>query len=351
MRLYNNITGVFLIWILFVLVISYFGFSSFPKKNDSDIFINNFANWDGRHYLNIAEFGYGQSFQYAFFPLYPALIRFLTYFTHNFLASALIISIASSYLGLQLLYKLISLDFGMKLAREVILKMLFFPTSFFLVTAYSEGLFIFLSVASFYFFKKRRFCFAAVFALLSSLTRLVGVVVLIVLIIEVIRIGVNRKNWIVFLSPLGFLSYCSFLWQTTGNPFYFIVAELHWQRAITFPWIGFWATIQNLAQPNFIIKYFHTLWDLIFAIFGVGMVIRGYRFLPFRYAFFGFISLAIPLLTTSLTSIPRFLLPIFPIFILTAKIKNSFFNFSYQLFSVMLLSLFIVLYINGYWIS
>ena len=43
-----------------------------------------------------------------------------------------------------------------KIAEKVILALLFFPTSFYFLTAYSEGLFFFLIVATFYFLRHNR---------------------------------------------------------------------------------------------------------------------------------------------------------------------------------------------------
>src|SRR3990167_10376612 len=220
MRLYPNITYIFIIWLTVVLSVAYFGFSTLPQSGK---FNNNFweslGNWDGGHYLGIAESGYSEKFQYAFFPLYPLVIKALNQITQNYLLAAILISVAATFLGLHLLYKLVAGDFDKKIAEKAILALLFFPTSFFFLTAYSEGLFFLLTIAAFYFLRTRKLFWAVVFASLASATRLSGLAVVLGLIIEVyLTEGINKKNWYILLSPLGFLIYCYFLYTNTGDP-------------------------------------------------------------------------------------------------------------------------------------
>lgn len=353
MKLYPNITTIFCIWVLSIFVIFYLGFLTIPNINpQSSDFFSRLGNWDGGHYLAIAELGYRAEFQYAFFPLYPMLVRFLNLPLQNYLISAILISVGSSFLTFHLLYKLIAMDFDKKIAEKVILFLLLFPTSFYFLTAYSEGLFFFLTVATFYFLKKKHLFLATLFATLASGTKISGLAVVLALLIDIkLTYGFNKRSWYVLLSPLGFVLYCWFLFNQTGDPFYFLTAENHWQRYITVPGISFWEAIKSVTSGAFNLNHFNILMDLIFAIFGLGLILRSFRFLPSVYSFYGLLSLAFPLLTPTLTSIPRFLVVLFPIFLLIALIKNKYVLLFYQIFSLMLLSLFAALFINGYWVS
>lgn len=353
MRLYPSITYIFIIWSIAILLISFLGFSTIPSSGRfSGNFWESFKNWDGGHYLGIAEMGYNQKFQYAFFPLYPLAIKLLSGITGNYLVAAVMISYVATFLGLQLLYKLVLLDFDKKFAEKTVLAFLFFPASFFLLTAYSEGLFFFLTVAAFYFLKQNKLFWASLAAALASATRIVGLAVAAGILIEVITTqGFNRRNWYLILSPLGFVIYSIFLYYQTGDPFYFITAEDYWQRTLAIPGVGFWETIRNISSGGFLTSNFNIITDLIFAIFGVGFAIRSFRFLPSSYAIYSLLSVGIPLFTPTLSSMPRFLLPVFPIFILIALIKNHYINLALQFISLLLLGLFTVLFINGYWVS
>lgn len=353
MKLYPKINLLFGIWATSIFAICYLGFSLFPH---SGVFTNDFkksfSNWDGGHFIGIAEHGYKEKFQYAFFPLYPLVIRSFSQITQNYLTAALVISVVSSFLALHILYRLLQLDFDKKTAEKTILALIFFPTSFYLISAYSEGLFFFLTVLTFYFLRQNRLFLATTTTALLSATRLVGLVVVLTLLFDVqTRGGINRKNWFVLLSPVGFFAYCWFLYNQTGDPFYFITAENHWQRFLVAPGISFWETLRGLSSNGFILSHTNAFLDLIFAIFGVGLSIRSFRFLPQYLSVYSLISVGLPLLTPTLSSMPRFLLPIFPIFILVAQVKNQYIALAYQIISLMLLSAFAILFVNGFWVS
>lgn len=360
MRLYPNITVIFIVWFLAILFIAFAAFNLLPNSGRfEDDFLKSVANWDGGHYLGIAQFGYSEKFQYAFFPLYPILIKYLTLITQNYLASGILISIICSFLGLHVLYKLLSADFEKKIAEKAILFLLFFPTSFYFLTVYSEGLFFLLVVSSFYFLRQQKLFWAIIFASLASATRLTGLAVVLALLVDIqLRAGFNRKNWFVLFSPLGLILYCVFLYNRVGDPFYFIFAENHWLRYLSLPVVPFWETIRSLSTPGFITTNFMPFLDLVFAILGVGFAARAFRFLPPFYSVYGILAVGIPLFSPSLSSMPRFLLVVFPIFLLLGLIKNEqssptgkYFILIYQLISLMLLALFVALFVNGYWVS
>ena len=352
MKLYPNIVSLFVLWLVCFTFIAYFGFISFPHSGKfSDNFFMSLANWDGGHFLGIAEYGYMEKFQYAFFPLYPMLIRALNSVVQNYLFSALLISVMSSFLALNLLYRLILQDFDKKIAQKAILALIFFPTSFYFLTAYSEGLFFLLVIATFFLKSKGKLFWATILASLASATRLAGIALVLAFMVEVLIEGKGKKNWYVFFAPLGFVIYCYYLNLQTSDPFYFITAQTYWLRNLALPGVGFWETIKALTSGELLTKNFNGFLDLIFAVFGLGMIIRSFRFLPPFYCVYGLSSILLPLLTPSLSSIPRFLLPIFPIFILMALVKNQNVFLFYQLISIMLLSAFAILFINGYWVS
>lgn len=352
MKLYSNISYLFIIWFVSVLLIANIGFFTLPHSgNFSNNFWESFGNWDGGHFLGIAKDGYSEKYQYAFFPLYPLTVKLFSQVIPNFLTAGVLINFISVFIGASLLYRLVSIDFDKKIAEKSVFFLLLFPTSFYFLTAYSEGLFFLFAVATFYFLRQNKLLWATIFASLASATRLIGLAVVAGLLIEVItQQGINRKNWFVLLAPLGLLIYCIFLYRQTGDPLYFITAENHWQRTLTVPGVGFWETIKNLSVVGINLK-FNVFLDLMFAIFGVGLAIRGFRFLPTSLTIYTFFSVLIPLFTPTLSSIPRFLLVIFPIFILIALIKNDYIKLGFQVISIALFAIFTALFFRGYWVS
>lgn len=354
MKIYFNISTFFCIWAAVLFFLFFISFHVLPKSGlfPNQDFLHSLANWDGGHYLGIADGGYDESFQYAFFPLYPLLINVTNYFTKDFLVAALIVSFASSLLAINFLYQLVKLDFNKNIAQEAVLALLFFPASFYFLTVYNEGLFLFLVVATFLYLRKGNLILATIFAALASATRVTGLAVILGLWAQVfLTSDLNRKSWVVLLAPLGFLAYSFFLFQNTGDPFYFVRAENYWQRSLTIPGLGFFTALRSLSLETPSPINVNILLDLLFAVFAVGMAFRVTRYLPIGYSVFSLAAILIPLFTPTLLSMPRFTLVVFPIFITIALIKNPYFKFVYKLLGLLLLAFFSTLFINGYWVS
>lgn len=354
MRLYPNITVIFFIWVFSLFLITNFGIISFPSsgKFPSNNLVDSLANWDGGHFIGIAENGYSEKFQYAFFPVYPILINFVNNFVDNFKISAVLINFFCIFLGLQALFNLIAKDFPKKLSEKTILLLLFFPTSFFFLTAYSESLFILLTVLCFLFLRENKLLWATIFALIASGTRITGLAVVFAFLLQIqITQGINRKNWFVLLSPLGFIIYCWYLYIQVEDPFYFITAEQHWQRQITISGSAFWEAINLVLKGSFEAPNNMVLFDLSAAVFGLGLAIRSFRFLPAVYSVYALISVLIPIFTSTLTSMPRFLLPIFPIFLTLALIEKKEVKILYQVITLLFLGILSLQFVRGYWVA
>ena len=187
-------------------------------------------NWDGGNYLSIVEYGYIDLYLYAFFPLYPLLIKLLTVLVGNFYWSALFVSWSAFLAGLTYLYKLLRLDYSQKITLKIIFLMLIFPTSFFLVVSYSESLFLFLSVSCFYYLRKNKLLFSTILAMLASVTRPVGIVMVLIVLGYLMQSTKRQKLLLIPLLFSGFCCYLFFLNMISGDPFIFIKAQGLWHR-------------------------------------------------------------------------------------------------------------------------
>ena len=351
MRLLNS---YFFIWVSILLSLLLAGFYGLDIDSNSKIgFLNALANWDGGHFLKIAELGYSEDKLYAFFPLYPLVIKVVNLLIGNYLLSALLVNLLSTYTLIYVFYKFILISFNKQVALKALSFFLLFPASFFLITVYSESLFILFTLLTFYLSRQKRLGWATFFCVLAAVTRPVGIAVILGFLVDIYqRYGFGGKNWYVFLSPAGLLIYCLFLYLQTGNPFYFLFAEqTYWQRELTNPLEGFLSAILSLVTYGITSQDYYILVDLLLAIFGVGMVLRSFRFLPLSYSVYALLSVIIPLFTPTLKSMPRFLLPVFPIFILLALTKNKVAVYIYSLVSAVLLLTLSILFINGYWVG
>jgi Gpi18-like mannosyltransferase len=118
--------------------------------------IYSLANFDGVRYLAIALRGYVT--EGAFFPLFPLIIKLLSFWSSNVTVLfwvGLLFSNLCFLAALVFLYKLLRLDYSKKISEETIFLILVFPVVFFYGAVYSESLFLLLLVLTFYFVRQK----------------------------------------------------------------------------------------------------------------------------------------------------------------------------------------------------
>lgn len=330
-------------WIVFIYLI-FFTSSDFNEFK----LLSGLKNWDSGHYIGIAENGYTKKYQFAFFPLYPMLIKIISILTGNYLSSALIISITSSVVGLWLFHSILKEEFNKNL-KKIIISLLIFPTSFYLLLPYTEGLFFLLTMLFFYFLRKNIYL-SSLFCALAIATKITGFALLVVLIYSLFKDKEKNKLLSLLIAIIPFSVFCIFQLLETKNLFYFLEAQAHWQRSLSLPFLGFLNLIIKISSTNIEKIDINDIINLGFAVFGTGLVLRSFRFLRLKYSIFAAAAIALPLFTGSLTSFPRFLVIIFPIFILIGKTKNLIWVI-YLICSIFLLIYFSSEFIKGNWIS
>lgn len=364
---WRYILSLFLGWRLILIFITLYGLSTFanvepisqhlswPSGNLN--YFDKWANWDGGHFLGIAEHGYKMQ-QTVFFPFYIMLISLLFRLGIPSLWAGLLISHISTLIALFLLYKLCLLDFGKPIAKKVILSLLIFPTSFYLVSVYSESLFLALTLASFYFARKNNFLLASTFAGLSSVTRLAGVAVIAGIFVEYfLDRNLNKIKSINFiyllLSFLPLLFYMYYQNNLFGNPLSFISSESSWNRHISMPWdapIGYFRYILSSLLSPFG-NFSRTFSEFMFFLLFVFCLIYSFTKLRFSYTIFFLISLLLPLFSGTLIAIQRYGLTIFPIFFILANIKNEVLVTLGIILSISMLAIYSTQFINWYWVT
>lgn len=132
---------------------------------------------------------------YAFFPFYPILMRLLaiplSLLQLNPIATAtlagVIISVLGLLAGMLALYDLTYEKLGEDGAMRAVFYLLIFPSSFFFVMVYTEGLFVGLAFSSLAMLKRKHLVLAALLAGAATLTRAVGIMLLIPMVITWIR--------------------------------------------------------------------------------------------------------------------------------------------------------------------
>ncbi len=336
-----------LVWIVSLVAPVYLGFSYFPHPQNIN-FWQSLSNFDGGHYLSIARNGYLAKEQYAFFPLYPLLINLFAKITGDYLVAGLLISLVCLFLSLKLLNGLINFEFGKKYGTKGVLSLLLFPMSFYFLTVYTESLFLFLALSTFLAMKKRNFFLATVTCALGSATRISGIPLVLSFLTFVHLSSGLRKNWYVILAPAGLVAYCIFLFNQTGDPFYFAKAQLNWHDHLVVPGSSLVFLAKKMLDPYFVINSFRDVLDFIFVIFGLIFSWRVFKKLSLEYAVFAVISIMLPLFSPTIAPMPRYILTIFPIFVVLALEKDEYF-WMYRIISPMLLVVFAILFVTRAW--
>ncbi len=323
------------------------------------------GNFDGVHYLGIAKQGYFADFTQAFFPLFPLTLRWLNLALGNLLISGLIISHLSFYLALLILYRLVCFDFSKTIAHRTLIFLLLFPTSFFFASIYSESLFLLLVVASFYFMRTQHQSAAILFAALATSTRLVGIFILPALILEKHhQLKKSKKHPTqllpylpILLSALGLLLYMYFLHQHYSDALYFLHAQPAFgaQRSadrliLLYQVIYRYLRMITTVSP-FSVLFYTVAQEFLLSVIFITLSLISFKKLRPSYALFSILSLITPTLTGTFSSMPRYILTAFPLFILLGSLKPSLLTRTIITGSAILLAANTILFTRGYWIS
>ncbi len=318
------------------------------------------ANFDGIHYLDIAKNGYG-IYQQVFFPLYPGFIKFLTpYFGGRALTAGLMISWFSFLGALFFFYKLIKLDFDEKIVKRTLVYFLIFPTSFFFSVVYTESLFLFLVLSSFYFARKRNWWLAGILGALASATRLVGIFLLPALLWEwweqqkvkspKLKVQSLLSLIPIFLVAMGLLFYMRFLAINYNDSLMF--AHLQSVDKIIPLYQVFWRYLKMLLTTKPDPIYF-TIWLEFLTTVGflVLLVFAYLRKIHFPYLVFALLAFIFPTTSGTLLSMPRFVLVLFPCFIVLALIEAKKIRWLLLALSFLLFAISTILFTRGYWVG
>jgi hypothetical protein len=354
--------------------------------------IRSWTRWDGGFYTTIASDGYTPAAHpgdahIAFFPLYPHLIRAVAvvFALGNTRYDALNISaiIISSLASLALfvgLYKLTHLDHDHETSRLTVVYLAAFPMSFFLLAVYTEGLFMALAVWAFWAARQQRWWLAGLLAALGVLTKNQGVLLVAALGIEYlyqIKFNPRRLDWRILsfgLPVLAQLGWMGINILTFGDPFHYVkAAQETFARFFAWPTYTLRLATEHFFQQrspgSFLPRNYDSGYDLdsilydypitlAFGALGLGALVMTVlkRFRLSYLVFFG-LCLAQPLFSPNrvsiLASLPRYLMIIFPVFILLALLGRRwpFFNYLYLGVALPLLGIFLSRYTLNYWVA
>jgi hypothetical protein len=202
--------------------------------------LNMWSHFDGRWYLYIAKAGYhwipNEQNGVAFAPLYPMMMRYSGLLAGGsdqaYLIGGLIISNLSLLIAIAYMIALLKLDGHDDIvATRAAWYVLIFPTTLFLSAVYPMSLFMALAAASLYHARKGQWKFVGVLAALAALSRPDGVLLTAALAVEYwMQRGFrfDRDFFPLFLGPLATASWMAFQWHEFGSPLAFVAAQKAW---------------------------------------------------------------------------------------------------------------------------
>lgn len=201
------------------------------------------ANWDGVHFLHIAEHGYANEQQTSFFPLYPLLLRPLTAAGVGAPLAGVLVSSVATVFALLFFHELARRLRGERVARFATVSLALFPSALFLNAAYSEALFLALSGGCLWaLYVKRDPLNAGLLGYFAALTRSFGVLLALAVGWEWLR---NRREhgWTALIGVaapvVGLATYSFYLWRVARQPLLFNIAYERWGRSREDPVTGF----------------------------------------------------------------------------------------------------------------
>lgn len=283
--------------------------------------------FDGLWFLGIATQGYDIGGQSAvFFPAYPLAIRGLSVVLGDHpLAAALVISHVAALGSFVLLYLLTTLELDEPAARRAVVFLAVFPTSFFLISPYSESLFLLLVLATVLAARRGRWAVAGIAGLLAATTRNLGVLLAAPLVVEAVQQAGERGRRSLGRSlpwaagpVLGLLAYLVF-WEVAGGDWRAPILEQQgvWQRRPTVPLVTLWrGTVEAFRFIGAYPGGYHFLdWVVVMpALAAAAWVALRTRPLYGVYTWLSVLApLSVPFLPRPLMSVPRFLVVVFPI--------------------------------------
>ncbi|MBE0429923.1 MAG: hypothetical protein IBX61_08645 [Thermoleophilia bacterium] len=331
-----------------------------PLSETTPWFLSMWYRWDANWYMSIIAQGYewvpDDQSNVAFFPLYPLMVKVLGLaLGERYLMAGMALSTLFLISGMVFLYRLVREDYGEKVAGRAVLLLAIFPTSVYFSSLYTESLFLLSSVAAFYYARQGRWALVGGWGLLASLTRIAGLWLLLPLLWEYLsqkNFSLRRMSpkvvWLALL-PGGIALYMSYLYLAFGRPLAFADAQMAgWAHELSTVWGSVAGDLDRLLNHS-------ELWpayDLAAAAVVAACLVLGLRKLRGSYNIYLLVSLLAPFLGGTSKSMSRYMLVIFPVFIVMALYSGRpVVRYSLYAVSVALLALTTAMFISGRWVA
>ena len=288
--------------------------------------------WDTSPYLRIADNWYptGASADYgtyAFFPLYPLLMRVVGFpFGSSFIGGVMVSNLAL-LVAAWFLYRLTAMETDHRTGLRAVLFLFLCPAGFIFSGVFTEAAFLAFTVAAFYCARRGGrgyWLYACALGGLAAMTRVPGVFIAPLLLWEYLKSRdydvrkIRPDVLLLALTPLGlglFMLQCYWL---TGDALAFSTVQTLWGRELTNPVSALATAIGSGYLPYIMGSCYSIAVLLAITVF--------HRRIGPIFLVWTLILMLLPLLSAYLhnsLSMLRFALVAFPLFILMAKIPEA----------------------------
>jgi Gpi18-like mannosyltransferase len=372
-------------------------------------FMNNQVAWDSEYYLAIAIGGYDNpnaphltpqgvttvvrdhtvtqsgsgfsqriSLSYAFFPFYPLMIRFFAFplqiFGMNPIATAtlagVIVSALGTLFGMLALFDLTRDSLGEEGALRAAFYLIIFPTGFFLIQVYTEGLFVGLAFGCLAMVRRKQWLPAAILGVCATMTRAVGVVLIVPMLIvwfrtaewmdldmewkQIIHRGIPLRP--LYHAVLAFSPLIAFLiWKFSylGLAFDYIEANFFGRGFLSlgyafFAWTEAFRSMLSGNNPQHTAYYITEFLGLVIGVTTCAVSIR-------KYPEIGWFSLLVVLISWGsgpAQGMHRYILGAPAVFIALAHWgRNLAFDRAWTILSIILMGFLAMLFAFNFWVA
>lgn len=302
-------------------------------RSASSMILDVLTSWDGIWYMRIVRRGYPEyvpsgityddpEARVAFFPMYPWLVRTVDrILPGGDTFAALVVNLVLGAAFVVLVGLLARRWFGDHAARPAMVLTAFFPGSFVLSFAYSEGLLLVLAAACLLALSHERWIWAGVFAAVATATRPNGIALVAATAVAAVIAIRNSRRWTALvapaLSPLGFVAYQWWIDRHTGESrVWFRVQGEAWKEGTSFGLTALRNTLEAFTKP------LTSPTDLITAVAFLATLVVLWtawkRRLPLPALAYGVMVIALMLVPATVTARPRFLFTAFPLLVAAA---------------------------------
>ncbi|MEJ7803757.1 MAG: hypothetical protein WKH68_10375 [Candidatus Limnocylindria bacterium] len=321
--------------------------------------------WDACWYIKIATFGYESGEQSAaFFPAFPMAVRVVATITFlPYPVAGMIVPAIAFVAAVTGLVRLVETSHGIVIARRAALYLGIFPSAFFLFAPFTEALFLAAVIWTLVFARERRWLLAAVLAFVAGLTRVQGLLLVLPLAWEALvaardarsdrRLATRDGRFIVATSviatvapAIAFLGFALAARQLSGETPY--DAQAFWGgTSFHPPWEVVAASYRWIVERGDGVQAL----NLITLIGSAALLLATARRMPLTYSLYAWppiILIALRIQPTPLTSTIRYVVVLFPIFIVLALLTGRpWLERAWVILSLLFLGLLTATFLSG----